>query len=1196
MAVVELTPDQVLPERTNYDLQIERDPTFSELAKANFENEHLLNVGARKASDKINSILHNVQNNVMGRVLDQNINDNYDVFEDPRLKSPQYAGYADRFVGIESRYDADTVFNNIDRELENKATMASGGVEGVAASLAVGFTDPAMLIPIGGAGYKTYRTGGTILKGAARTGLITGSVVGAEELALQSMQETRTAEESAWNIAGATLLGGVVGGSSSAFGTRAEFEALGKRVESELQVPPSVLNDSVGAARTPTTTLDDETLKTAAGMEKLFSFQDPLLRMANSPSKTARTAMEKLAESTLVKNKNTQGIASEISVENRIKGYELPKYLYVKERDKLFLEYRNAANTEGLKGALTKKGITLKDFATDQADRVFKRSRPDGKLTYQEFKEEIVKAGRRGDQHDIPQVAAAARAKREIVTDPLFKAAKDVELIDPGTTPPSTAQSYVNRLWDQGAIKANRREFEEINANWLKTKRDKAASDLESMFKEFNLNENSRVANAVRAEKDAYKAASKSAKEAAADLANTSGKEKSLRLSIDELQIRLDDATKNQQRIYNKILNKRERGDTELSDLFNEFRSVSSAKKELYKRVAIKEEKANQHSAEAVRRQHIADTLAEQERLMEEKLAKLEDQTKLMEDLEYRASFDDNDFSSIAYKLTDRILGTSVGRLSYDNKIRTGKGSGRAGKRGPAKARVYDIPDEMVEKFLVNDDDHLLESYVRSLASDIELTKTFGSVDPEDALKAIQDDYEALEHGLKTSKEPGKKDPQLLEKMRQAKNADLRDFNAVWERLRGTFGNNGDDYASGWRSTERALMNVNYLAMLGGMTISAFSDVARPVMVHGLQRTMGDGFGALVTNTKAFLKAATDVKEASTALDMATNTRAKALFGLDEFAPFQNKVEAITGNMSQNFGVISLMAPWNAAMKQFAGVITQNRMIKAINKIAEGKEIGAKETEYLAANFIDANMAKKIAAQFKEHGEIHDSVHIPNARDWKDIEAAETFRAAVRKQVDQIIVTPGQDKPLWMSKSGWRLMGQFRSFSMASMQRTTLAGLQQRDMAVLNGTILSVALGTLSYIAKAEVSGYDSDMSTQRLIREGVDRSGVLAWLTDANAVAEKVSRGRIGVNAIMGGPPLSRYASRSALEAVFGPTYGMAGNLVQVGGNALAGDWQAADTHTVRRMMPYNNLFYVRSIFDDAENGINEALGVKRK
>lgn len=1173
MAVVELTDNDVLPERSNYDLQLERDPTFRELARANFQNENLLVNASNAAADKVNSLLARNANDIMGRMLDLDIDKDYDVFEDPRITGGDYAGYADRFIGAESRYEVDQTIRNIDRELENKATMAAGGLEGVAAGLAVGFTDPTMLIPIGGAAYKTYRTGGTILKGAARTGLATGTVVGASEVALQSLQETRTAEESAWNIAGATFLGGVVGGSASAFGGRKNLEALGKRVEEELTVPQ--FNDSVGAARATETTLDDEALKSAAGLEKLFSFQDPLLRMATSPAKTARTQIERLAELPLTRNKNTQGVASEISVENRIKSYELPKYLYGKERDRLFLEYRNSKSK-------------LATNIGDKADQVFKRSRKDGMLTYNEFKEAVVHAGRRGDQHDIPQVAAAAAAKRKIVTDPIFNAAKETGLIDPGTVAPATAQSYVNRLWDHGAIKANRREFEQLNAQHLLNKRNRAAADLQEQFKLFDLDNNSRVAQAVQAERDALKFLKESKTSAVKKEAEAGAKAEQTRININELKTRLDDATKNQERIYNKILNKRERGDEDMNDLFFEFKSVSAAKRDLYKSLMAKESKGEINTKEFWRREQIANYLDEQERLLETKMAALEDQAKLMEDLEYRTSFDEADFDSISYKLTDRILGTSVGRLSYDNKVKTGSAGGRGAKRGPAKARVYDIPDEMVEKFLVNDDDMLTESYVRSLASDIELTRTFGSIDPEDALKAIQDDYEALAKNVT--------DSNVLEKLNKAKNNDLRDFKAVWDRLRGTFGNNGDDYASGFRSAERAAMNINYLSMLGGMTISAFSDVARPVMVHGLKRTFGEGFTSLFTNTEAFMKAAKDVRETGTALDMVNNTRAKALFGMDEFMPFQNKAEAVTGAMAQNFGVISAMAPWNASMKQFVGVVTQNRMVKSIMKLAEDGKVAPKELEYLAANFVDKPMAKRIAAQFAEHGEKSGTVRVPNARNWTDIEAAEAFRAAVRKQVDQIIVTPGQDKPLWMSKSGWRLMGQFRSFAFASMQRTVLAGLQQRDMAVLNGTLLSVALGSLSYMTKMEIAGKDADMSVDTLLREGVDRSGVMAWLTDANQIVEKVSRGRVGVSALMGGPPMSRYASRSAAEAVFGPTYGMLMNSVQLTGNAFAGDWQAADTHTVRRMMPYNNLFYLRSIFDDAESGVNEVLGVKGK
>jgi hypothetical protein len=1175
MIEVELNPTDVLPERTNYDLQIERDPTFMELAKANFQNENPIYALGRKLGDKANSLLSDVASKTMTQITGQEVDNNYDLFEDPRWQDPKYTKHIDRAIGIESRFDADTFFRNVDMEDENRATMAAGGVEGVAASFATGLLDPFMFIPIGGAAYKTYREGGNILKGAARTGLMTGAATSAEEVMMHSLQETRTAEDSAWNIAGATFLGGVMGGAATALGHK-EFLKLSERVKEDLRsdtlskIMPDKERGSVGAALAQTTSLDDEALKSAFGLEKLFSFQDPLLRMANSPSKVARQHIEMLADSPLVRNKNSQFIASEHSVENMIKSYELPKYLHVKERDRLFLEYRNSKSKMAVK-------------IGDAADALFKRSRKDGMLTHQEFKEAMSDAAMNGDTHEIPQVAAAARDLREKVITPLFNEAKAVGLIDPKTP---FDENYLMRMWDHGAIKANRREFEQLNATHLKQKRDKAASELQDLFKGFDLNNDARVANAVAAERENFKAHKAATKTALKDEAAGGGKVEKIRMSISELQTRLDDATKNQQRIYAKILNKRKRGDDNLADLFNEFKSVSSAKRELYKKLNITETDAEKHTKEFWRREQIANHLTEQEKLLETKMMELEDQTKLMEDLEYRASFNDDDFDHISYQLTDRILGTQHGRLSYDNKLRTGKGSGSAGKRGPAKARLYDIPNSVVKDFIVRDSDMILEGYVRSLASDIELTKKFGSIDPEDARKAIQDDYEKLMVGVD--------DPAKLEALRKLSKRDDEDFTAVWERLRGTY--QADDYASGWRSTERSLMNVNYLSMLGGMTMSAFADVARPVMVHGLGRVMGDGFGALMTDTASFMKAAKDVMESSTALDMATNTRAKAMFGGDEFTGFTNKVEGITSAMAQNFGVLTLMAPWNAAMKQFSGVITQNRMMKAVIKVSEGKTLSPKEIENLASHGINERMAKRIAKQFAEHGEVHNTVHIPNARDWKDIDAAKVFRGAVRKQVDEIIVTPGQDKPLWMSKSGWRLAGQFRSFSVASIQRTMLSGLQQRDMAVLNGSILSVALGSLSYIAKSQSAGRDPDLSAGTLLREGVDRSGLLGWLSDANAVSDKVSRGRISVNGVFGGPPMSRYASRSALEAVFGPTYGMAGNLTQVAGNALVGDWQAADTHTIRRMTPYNNVFYVRGIFDDAEKNINDALGVKGK
>lgn len=76
-----------------------------------------------------------------------------------------------------------------------------------------------------------------------------------------------------------------------------------------------------------------------------------------------------------------------------------------------------------------------------------------------------------------------------------------------------------------------------------------------------------------------------------------------------------------------------------------------------------------------------------------------------------------------------------------------------------------------------------------------------------------------------------------------------------------------------------------------------------------------------------------------------------------------------------------------------------------------------------------------------------------------------------------------------------------------------------------------------------------------------------------------------------------SRYQSRSVYEALLGPTLGTGLETgVRVVGAAGRGDWQASDTRVLRRLVPWQNLFYLRRLFDQAEEGVNEAFGVPGK
>lgn len=1233
MAVITLNEETVFPEREAYRMKAETDPTVREVTGAMF-SQGLVAEGV----DALARI---------GTSYDPD--DDYDVFDDLQ----GYEKWSNRFIGVESREEAVAIKRRIDGDLNARETMAAGsGLETAAAMIASMAVDPINLVPIGGTAYKTYRSGGRILEGAAKTAAVGMAVSTGEELVLQNLQEIRSADESFMNVGATTLLSGLLGGASAFVGGRSQIDDLARRMDEELSVP-DYSGSTAGAQAVPDTTLAQETLKDAFGLEKALSFNDPVLRTLNSPSKITRQISENLAETYLYKNKNSDFIASQVSAENMIKSYNLPKYNFFREYDDLFLQYRGN-----------------KSKIATQAQDMFGRSRKDGMLTYQEFGQEVIRAARRNDTHDIPEVAKAAAALRREVFDPIYARGVDAGNFEEGASV-KTAPSYVTRLWDNYKILDDLPRFKKINAQWMRERRDAIAETIPDLEQKIEKDrETIRMRNKeVKAVREAtmqsvletaeenmgfrvnqalqdikvngkpeIKPKTKDDVVAQAKRAQNRAYLKSLQKEIsDGLADEIDDALQAEYRaIVSRVVKEtdeingdeffdfikddllpplrdaagdvggekaRDRisfGQSEAVrksvDSFN--KSVEAQLKRLGKELSDEQlekkiiaqitadiKKSARASAQKAARSAVKELQAE----LDQMLIDLKDTKKQLASNKIKAGQLDEEIDNVVDELVNRILSTPAGRLPYDVKLRREGGARPPEKqqlRGAAKERVYDIPDELVEDFLVNDVDAVVESYVHSLASDIELTKKFGGVDYTDTLKRIEEDYSRLSKGA---------DAKTQRLLKRAFDNDVRDIKGMWERLRGTYAL-PDDYAKFLPVAERTALNWNYMRLLGGMTISAFPDVARPIMAHGLGRVYQDGVRAAVKNFKAFRGAAEEIKEAGTALDMVLNTRARAIAGMDEYMPFTNRLEAATGAMSRHFGVISLMSPWNAALKQFTGVITQGRFIRSVSDLAAGKKLPKAEIENLAANFIDEDMAKRIAAQYVKHGEEIDGIVIPKAQIWDDIEAQTVFRAAIRREVDALVVTPGQDKALWMSRPGWRLIGQFKSFAVASVQRTMLSGLQKRDMAVMNGMALSLFLGMGVYAAKTKLSGRDTSDDWRVWLSEGVDRSGLTGWAFDANNIVEKVSRGRIGVNALIGGPPMSRYASRSVADALLGPTYGTIGNAIQVSGSAFQGDWRASDTHALRKLMPYQNIFYIRGIFDEAEKGINAVLGVPER
>lgn len=1064
---------------------------------------------------------------------------------DPWQHIKGYEDYASSFSGANSLEDVGRIARSIDQERRRADLLENGGAMGMLAELAAGIADPINLVPVGGELLRIGRMGERVASGALRVGAAGAVGAAGSEAVFQATQNTRTLGESGINVAAGALFSGILGGAVGAFAGRdmnaivrgamhntQEFaDELGGNLNAvrggragaeageDLGGGVPAMSGSLSAAATRDTTLGQETMTSALGMEKALARTSPTLRIGSSPSIETRRIGQDLAEQPLQFRKNAEGIETPVSTEAIIRQWQWPLAKSLNDVDDLFVSYRMERPKQT--GDMARIGL---------AD-TFGRS--GDKLTREQFMEQVGRAMRRADEHEIPEVARAAKTMRETLFDPLKERAIKADLL-PEDVDVGTALSYLSRLYNREKIAAQRPEFERRITDWLS---DEQAKKHEIKGKIEPL------------------------------VAEQAGHEATLG--------RLDAAGH------------------EIETAKGRLAAIQS---EIEGHVGAWEGKTSREAKAALERR------AEAGAGREEGAPRLKGADRAVRDAAERmlasnTRLDRLDLQDISRQIVDRIMSSPVGRMPYDVETPHPGGYSKGDRpdtlKGPLKSRSFMIPDHLIEDFLESDIQQVARTYARTMAPDVELANRFGRVDMMDQFKKIQEEYAVLRNRV----DPG--DEAALKKLNDQMNGDLRDLSAVRDRLRGTFGL-PDDPMSLTSRTFRVVRDLNYLRLLGGMTISALPDVGSVVMQHGFMRVFGDGLAPMVANFKKFSLARDEVKMAGEALDMVLDQRAMAMADImDDYGRF-SKFERGLGAMTQKFGIVSLMAPWNAAMKQFAGVIGQTRSLEAIERIMAGGKISQGELTRLAHFGIGPEMAQRIGKEFAEHGETVGSLKWANTDKWTDAEARTIYRASIANEVNKVIVTPGQEKPLWMSTEMGKIIGQFKSFNLSGMQRITMTGLQKRDMASLQGAVTMIGLGSLVYGIKADHDKLSDDPAVW--VKEGLDRSGLTGWLFDVNNIVEKFTGGAVGASRLVNGPMASRYASRGVLASVLGPSAGLiedVAGIVAAGTRDLTGapgQWKESDSHAVRRMVPLQNLLGWKYLFDAAERGANEAFGVPMK
>jgi hypothetical protein len=541
-----------------------------------------------------------------------------------------------------------------------------------------------------------------------------------------------------------------------------------------------------------------------------------------------------------------------------------------------------------------------------------------------------------------------------------------------------------------------------------------------------------------------------------------------------------------------------------------------------------------------------------------------------------------------ATKTKDKFLGTNM-RLPVVDMMQA--------ERGAVLPRLLGfIPTREMAPWLERDIERVMRTHLRTMAPDIEITRKLGSVNGEEQWVKLTDELnkklEDIKNAVDSKGKPRSAEWQQKETIRIQQEFNKVKFNleGIIKRLRHQWGVPTNPDGAGYRMAN-TVMDLNVLRYMGGVTWASLPDVARPIMRNGLTRAFRDGFVPLVTNLKGLRMMAQEARQMGVGIDVLTNSRAQGILDITDDLQRGTKFERGTQYLAGRQGMVALFNYWTDAMKGLSANVSNIRILDSIGDVVNGTNSVKDATEFLASNGIDAAGAERIWAQIKAGGGAKvNGVWLPNTADWTDDIARRTFQQAVAREVNNTIVTPGVERPLWVNASTTgRMIAQFKSFAFSSTSKTLQAGLQQGDMAFATGVTISLALGALSYYVSSVVKGGES---YERMMNADAE-----AWADEAYQRSGVTSVFGLGQDLLSRIPAVSPYVSLSGgrstrrggddlIEAALGPSFDFATTSARI----LTGidDPTKSTLHDARTLMPWQNTHLLGWIYSAIEEQAN--------
>ena len=397
------------------------------------------------------------------------------------------------------------------------------------------------------------------------------------------------------------------------------------------------------------------------------------------------------------------------------------------------------------------------------------------------------------------------------------------------------------------------------------------------------------------------------------------------------------------------------------------------------------------------------------------------------------------------------------------------------------------------------------------------------------------------------------------------------------------------------------------ISMLTGIT--QIADIGRIITVDGLMGTssklleaFSNGMGRAI-----FDKGFKEAKLAFQAIDMSIGSvRADIISGNDALRSSFTGTEKVFQQLNTlAFRYGNLQSPWNAFIKVTATILVNTKLLDIIERMAKGK---AKqwEIEYIGnlgigtATKTDLKILDDILRNYKKHGQgkntdkgvyskEHDQLKFPNTDLWDNADATMKFRAALNKEVDNVIVTPGlSDAPLFANTVAGSVLFQYKKFGLGYTRRVLYRGMQMEDGRFLEGLAALTAIGMMIDAIRAKQTNAQYKNKTLReKVLDGAERGGVGGMFTDIDRIIMALSDNKIGVRPTLLGIQRPYGTSMKRKMGSIAPIGSTIGNIYEILYDWGRGRHNHHTARRLRRMIPYNNLWYADFLFDKIEKGL---------